>query len=55
MEGIKIVLQNGMHLLTFNGEIIPGAGKTVVKQEVDQALAGVATVIIVFENVPLEK
>lgn len=56
METIRVFADEfGRHLLKMpNGDIIPAPGKTIVKQEVDQALVGRCTVIVVFENVILE-
>lgn len=56
METISVFVdEKGMHQLKMpNGEIIPMVGKTVVKQDVDQAFAGRCDVIVVFPNVPLE-
>lgn len=52
---IVFVDEKGMHQLRMpNGEIIPCIGKTVVKQDTDQALIGVCTVIAVFEHIKLE-
>lgn len=57
MENINVsvfVDENGMHQIrTEKGDVLI-IGKTVVKQEVDQARSGRCTVIVVFENVVLE-
>jgi len=55
MEQIKVYVdEKGMHQLQMpDGTQIPCVCKTVVKQDVEQAQAGVCTVIAVFENVPL--
>jgi hypothetical protein len=56
METVTVfVNKKGMHMLKMpNGDIIPNIGKTVVKQDIDQANVGLCDIIVVFPNVPLE-
>jgi hypothetical protein len=49
-EDYKVIVEKGMQLLTYKGELLPGQIDTKVEQELDAAQNGWAVVTVVLRS-----